>query len=183
MNTDKEFENFINQVYNNSGGFYRPYTVSSLNQDNEDMMKSLTEYADKYCDKIYQRRKGKHKQKFTEEEFDKICEELGLVEDKSMFEIDRWLSTLNEDYHRPKSPVRRFQLGNLEVRVWSYDNGDLLIDEVKFQITPDGELDVHVTGQTTLHSLQELSDTVNLYRKSYKVMIETAKQLKLLRDF
>ena len=54
---------------------------------------------------------------------------------------------------------------------------------MKFQITPNGELDVHITGQTTLNTLQELSDTVNLYRKSYKVMIETAKQLKSFGDF
>ena len=100
-----------------------------------------------------------------------------------MFDIDSWLSTLNEDYHRPKSTLRKFKLGNVEVRVWNYDNEELQIDEVKFQITPNGELDVHITGQKTLYSLQELSDTVNLYRKSYKVMIETAKQLKLLGDF
>ena len=43
--------------------------------------------------------------------------------------------------------------------------------------------DVYTIGQTTLNSLQELKATVNLYRKSYKVMIETAKQLKLLGDF
>ncbi len=100
-----------------------------------------------------------------------------------MFDIDSWLSTLNEDYHRPKSTLRKFKLGNVDVRVWNYDNEELQIEEVKFQITPNGELDVHITGQTTLHTLQELSDTVNLYRKSYKVMIETAKQLKLLGDF
>ena len=45
------------------------------------------------------------------------------------------------------------------------------------------EFDVYTIGQTTLNSLQELSDTVNLYRKSYKVMIETAKQFKSLGDF
>lgn len=100
-----------------------------------------------------------------------------------MFDIDSWLSTLNEDYHRPKSTLRKFKLGNVEVRVRNYDNEELQIDEVKFQITPDGELDVHTTGQKTLYSLQELKDTVNLYRKSYKIMIETVKQLKLLGDF
>lgn len=101
-----------------------------------------------------------------------------------MFDIDSWLSNLNEDYHRPKRrTARKFKLGNIEIRVLNYDNEELVIDEVKFQITPDGELEVHITGRTTLHSLQELKDTVNLYRKSYKVMIETAKQLKLLGDF
>lgn len=100
-----------------------------------------------------------------------------------MFDIDSWLSTLNEDYHRPKSTARKFKLGDIEVRVLNYDNEELVIDEVKFQITPDGELKIQTIGQTTLHSLQELKDTVNLYRKSYKVMIETAKQLKLLGDF
>lgn len=64
-----------------------------------------------------------------------------------MFDIDSWLSTLNEDYHRPKSTLRKFKLGNVEVRVLNYDNEELQIDEVKFQITPDGELDVHTTGQ------------------------------------
>ena len=100
-----------------------------------------------------------------------------------MFDLDRWISNLNGDYHRQKSTLRKFKLGNVEVRVWNYDNEELQIDEVKFQITPDGELEVHTTGQTNLNSLQELKDTVNLYRKSYKVMIETTKQLKLLGDF
>ena len=100
-----------------------------------------------------------------------------------MFDIDSWLSTLNEDYHRPKSTARKFKLGNVEVRVWNYDNEELQIDKVKFQITPYGELEVYTTERTTLYTLQELKDTVNLYRKSYKVMIETAKQLKLLGDF
>lgn len=100
-----------------------------------------------------------------------------------MFDLDSWMSNLNEDYHCQKSTLRKFKLGNVEVIVWNYDNEELQIDEVKFQITPNGELDVHITGLTTLNSLQELKDTVNLYRKSYKVMIETAKQLKLLGDF
>ena len=100
-----------------------------------------------------------------------------------MFDLDRWISNLNEDYHRQKSTLRKFKLGNVEVRVWNYDNEELQIDEVKFQITPNGELDVHITRQTNLNSLQELKDTVNLYRKSYKIMIETAKQLKLFGDF
>ena len=101
-----------------------------------------------------------------------------------MFDIDSWLSTLNEDYHRPKSTARKFKLGDIDVRILNYDNEELVIDEVKFQITPEGELEVHtIGGRKTLHSLQELKDTVNLYRKSYKVMIETAKQLKLLGDF
>lgn len=101
-----------------------------------------------------------------------------------MFDIDSWLSTLNEDYHRPKSTARKFKLGNIEVRVLNYDNEKLVIDDVKFQITPDGELEVHtIGGGKTLYSLQELKDTVNLYRKSYKVMMDTAKQLKLMGDF
>ena len=100
-----------------------------------------------------------------------------------MFDIDSLISNLNEYYNRPKSTLRKFKLGDIEVRVWNYDNEELQIDEVKFQITPNGELDVHITGQTTLNTLQELRHTVNLYRKSYKVMIETSKQLKLLGDF
>ena len=100
-----------------------------------------------------------------------------------MFDLDSWMSTFNEDYNRPNSILRKFKLGNKDVRVWNYDNEELKIDEVKFQITPDGELDVCTIGQTTLNSLQELKATVNLYRKSYKVMIETAKQLKLFGDF
>ena len=99
------------------------------------------------------------------------------------YNIDSWLSTFNEDYRRPKSTVRRFKLGDVEVRVWHYDNEDLLIDEVKFQITPDGELDVNITGQINLNTLQELRDKVNLYRKSYKLMVETRKKMKLLGDF
>lgn len=100
-----------------------------------------------------------------------------------MFDIDSWLGTINEDYHQTKITVRKFKLGNIEVRVCNYDNEELQIDDVKFQVTPDGELEIHTIGQKTLHTLQELKDTVNLYRKSYKIMIDTAKQLKLLGDF
>ena len=101
-----------------------------------------------------------------------------------MLDMNSWIgAAFNKDYHRPNSAIRKFQLGDIEVRVWNYDNDELLIDEVKFLITPDGELDVHKTGRINLNSLQELKDKVNLYRKSYKVMMDTAKQLKLMGDF
>lgn len=176
------FEDVLRKMYQNTGGSYNQLGSSS-NQTIEDIIKFLTEQSDKYYEELDQKRKGKHELKFTDEEFNKTCEELGFSVGQVMFDSDSWMSTFNEDYHRPKSTLRKFKLGNIEVRVWNYDNEELQIDEVKFQITPNGELDVHITGQTTLNTLQELSDTVNLYRKSYKVMIETAKQLKSFGDF
>jgi hypothetical protein len=100
-----------------------------------------------------------------------------------MLDIDSWLGTLNAYHNRPKRTVRKFKLGGIEVRVWNYDNEELQIDEVKFQIATDGELQIYTTGQTTLNSLQELKDKVNLYKKSYLLMLETQKQMKMLGDF
>lgn len=77
-----EFEKFLNQLYRNSGMARNPPTGHSRNQAIDDLIKSLSEQVDKYCDEVDQRRNGKHKPKFTDEEFNKTCEELGLVEDK-----------------------------------------------------------------------------------------------------
>lgn len=81
--SNNDFGEFINQLYQDGCGNYKPPSLGSArNQAIEDLIKSLTEQAEKYCDEIDQRRKGKHKPKFTDEEFNKTCEELGLVEDK-----------------------------------------------------------------------------------------------------
>lgn len=83
MSSNNEFDEFISQIYNSGGNSYRPSVLGSArNQAIEDLIKSLTEQAEKYCEEIDQKRNGKHKPKFTDEEFDKTCEELGLVEDK-----------------------------------------------------------------------------------------------------
>ena len=76
-----EFNKFISQMYQTGvGGGYRPSNLGSArNQAIEDLLKSLTEEVDNYTDEIVQR--GKRKEKFTDEEFNKTCEELGLVED------------------------------------------------------------------------------------------------------
>lgn len=83
--SNNEFDEFINQIYHkpfggNSPGSSNPY--SARNKAIDDLIKSLTEQVDKYTDEIDQRRDVKHKPKFTDEEFNKTCEELGLVEDK-----------------------------------------------------------------------------------------------------
>lgn len=83
--SNNEFDDFINQIYQKPSGYYNPgpsNPYSARNQAIEDLIKSITEQAEKYCDEVDQKRKGKHKPKFTDEEFNKTCEELGLVEDK-----------------------------------------------------------------------------------------------------
>ena len=83
--SNNEFDEFINQIYHKPSGSYNPgpyNPYSARNKAIDDLIKSLTEQAEKYCDEIDQKRKGKHKPKFTDEEFNKTCEELGLVEDK-----------------------------------------------------------------------------------------------------
>ena len=80
--SNNDFDNFISQIYNSGGGYKPPLLGSVRNQAIEDLIKSITEQAEKYCDEIDQKRNRKHKPKFTDEEFDKTCEELGLVEDK-----------------------------------------------------------------------------------------------------
>ena len=80
-----ELGDLLNQLYQHGCGNYNPGSsnpYSALNKAIDDLIKSMTEQAEKYCDEIDQRRKGKHKPKFTDEEFNKTCEELGLVEDK-----------------------------------------------------------------------------------------------------
>lgn len=77
--SNNEFDEFLGQIYNKGSG---GYSGSIRNQAIEDLIKSLTEQAEKYCEEIDEKRKGKHEPKFTDEEFNKTCEELGLVEDK-----------------------------------------------------------------------------------------------------
>ena len=82
--SNNDFEDFLNQMYQTGmGGGYKPSNLGSArNKAIDDLIKSLSEQAEKYCDEIDQKRKGKHQPKFTDEEFNKTCEELGLVEDK-----------------------------------------------------------------------------------------------------
>jgi len=83
--SNNEFDDFINQIYQKPSGYYSPGSsnpYSARNKAIDDLIKSLTDQAEKYCDELDQKRKGKHQPKFTDEEFNKTCEELGLVEDK-----------------------------------------------------------------------------------------------------
>ena len=82
MSSNNEFDEFISQIYNSGGGYKPPSLGTARNKAIEDLIKSITEQAEQYCEEIDQKRKGKHKPKFTDEEFNKTCEELGLVEDK-----------------------------------------------------------------------------------------------------
>lgn len=68
------FEDILKRMYQNTCDSYNQLGSSS-NQTIGDIIKSLAEELD-------QKRKGKHEPKFTDEEFNKTCEELGLVEDK-----------------------------------------------------------------------------------------------------
>ena len=70
MSSNNEFDNFISQIYNSGGGYKPPSLGSARNKAIEDLIKSLTEQVEK------------HEPKFTDEEFNKTCEELGLVEDE-----------------------------------------------------------------------------------------------------
>lgn len=65
------FDNFISQLYQNSSGAHNPLTGSARNKAIEDLIKSLTDDVDKYWEEL-------EKDKFTEEEFEKACEDLGL---------------------------------------------------------------------------------------------------------
>lgn len=79
-----ELGDLLNQLYQHGCGNYSPGSSNSYSARNkaiDDLIKSLTDQAEKYCDEIEQKRK-KHEPKFTDEEFNKTCEELGLVEDK-----------------------------------------------------------------------------------------------------
>lgn len=85
MMGNSEFEDFINQIYQKPSRGYHPGSsnqYSARNKAIDDLIKSLTGQVDKYTDEIDQRRNEKHKPKFTDEEFNKTCEELGLVDDE-----------------------------------------------------------------------------------------------------
>lgn len=75
------FEDILKRMNQNTCDSYNQLGSYS-NQTIGDIIKSLTEQSDKYCEELDQKRKGKHEPKFTDEEFNKTCEELGLVEDK-----------------------------------------------------------------------------------------------------
>lgn len=73
--SNEEFD-LLRKMYQNTGGSY------TSDKTIEDIIKSLSNQVEKYSEKLDQKRKGKHEPKFTDEEFNKTCEELGLVEDK-----------------------------------------------------------------------------------------------------
>lgn len=79
--SNNEFDEFINQIYHKPSGSYSPGSsnpYSARNKAIDDLIKSLTEQAEKYCDEIDQKRKGKYQPKFTAEDFEKVCTDLGL---------------------------------------------------------------------------------------------------------
>lgn len=73
------FEDILRQMYKKDDDSYNPYYARE--KAIEELIR-ISAQAEKYCEEIDQKRKGKHQPKFTDEEFNKTCEELGLVEDK-----------------------------------------------------------------------------------------------------
>jgi hypothetical protein len=90
---------------------------------------------------------------------------------------------LNISRARP-SKTKKFTLGNATVRIYNYGNKALEIDNVQFDMNPDGsEFRVYFTNRKKLNSLQELVETVNQYKRAYKIMLEAKKKLSMLEDF
>ena len=90
---------------------------------------------------------------------------------------------LNISRARP-SKTKKFILGNATVRIYNYGNKALEIDNVQFDMNPDGsEFRVYFTNRKKLNSLQELIETVNQYKKAYKIMLEAKKKLSMMEDF
>lgn len=89
-------------------------------------------------------------------------------------------------YHRRAKPLKtkKFTLGNATIRIYNYGNKALEIDNVQFDMNPDGsEFRVYFTNRKKLNSLQELVETVNQYKKAYKIMLEAKKKLSMMEDF
>lgn len=90
---------------------------------------------------------------------------------------------LNISRARP-TKTKKFILGNATVRIYNYGNKALEIDNVQFDMNTDGsEFRVYFTNRKKLNSLQELVETVNQYKKAYKIMLEATKKLSMLKDF
>ena len=89
------FEDVLRKMYQNTGGSYNQLGSSS-NQTIEDIIKFLTEQSDKYYEELDQKRKGKHELKFTDEEFNKTCEELGFSVGQVMIETAKQLKSFGD---------------------------------------------------------------------------------------
>lgn len=101
-----------------------------------------------------------------------------------MFEMDDWYENLHRNiYNRPRCVIKKFKIGDVYIRVWNYGNQKLEIDNINFNMSVDGELSVFSTDKVSLKSLDELKDKVNLYRKTYKLLKDTQKQIKMQGDF
>lgn len=101
-----------------------------------------------------------------------------------MIGMNDWYEELNHDiFNRPRWVIKKFKVGDVYIRVWNYGNQKLEIDNINFNMSVDGELSVFSTDRVNLKSLDELKDKVNLYRKTYKLLKDTQKQIKMQGDF
>lgn len=101
-----------------------------------------------------------------------------------MIGMNDWYEELNHDiFNRPRCVIKKFKVGDVYIRVWNYGNQKLEIDNINFNMSVDGELSVFTTDRVNLKSLDELKDKVNLYRKTYKLLKDTQKQIKMQGDF
>ena len=92
--------------------------------------------------------------------------------------------SLNTNYFHRASKTKKFTLGNTTIRIYNYDNKALEIDNVQFHMNPDGsEFSVYYSSRKKLNSLQELVETVNQYKRAYKIMLEAKKKLSMMGDF
>lgn len=99
------------------------------------------------------------KENFTEEEFEKACEDLGL-------EYSGFL-----------------KIGDAMLQIENLYNKQIRVQKVSFEISPDGKVSTHAGGYEIINTIDELKDMVKRYRLAYQEMKAIEKILKLQGDF
>ena len=109
-----------------------------------------------------------------------------------MFDLSEAILTLHQNgydclgtYGKTKKTYQyHFELGDIHINVYNYNNTKIKIDNINFNLDYN-TMTVHVAtyGVVDIHSLDELKQKVNEYRRVYKRMIETVKKLQIEKDF
>lgn len=134
-------------------------------------------------------------ERFSAEEFDKTCSELKLEKQK-MFSTKKFIQELRNffpsmDFDESDEPEEYRFILNLDtnglgesVNVENISNKCIRISNIDYVIDAEtNTLHIRTKDYINLFSLEELKDKVVEYRKSYKLLKNTLKLLKMEKDF
>lgn len=134
-------------------------------------------------------------ERFSAEEFDKTCEELKLEKQK-MFSTKKFIQELRNffpsmDFDESDEQEEYRYILNLDtnglgesVYVENLSNKCIKISNIDYVIDAEtNTLHIRTKDFINLFSLEELKDKVTEYRKSYKLLKNSLKLLKMEKDF